>query len=100
MGPPLLKLSIRKFPVSVVLDVLATVFAVAAGAGLPVVVAGVITAVAGVMPAAGDIAGAAGVTIVAGFAGDVAGADCGVWLKEVSTSVKKQRLAISNVFIG
>ena len=79
---------------------LGAVFAVAAGAALAVVVAGVITAVAGVMPAAGDIAGAAGVAIVAGFAGDVAGADGGVWLKEVSASVKKQRLAISNVFIG
>jgi hypothetical protein len=104
MGPPLLKLSIRKFPVSVVLDVLGAVFAVAAGEAFAVVVAGVITAVAGVMPATGDIAGAAGLAIVAGtvaiVAGDVAGADGGVWLKEVSAIVKKQRLAISNVFIG
>ena len=107
-------LQVLSIPVSVVLDMPGAVFAVAAGEAFAVVVAGVMTAVAGVMPAAGDIAGAAGVASVAGavaivagtvamaagFAGDVAGADGGVWLKEVSARVKKQRLAISNVFIG
>jgi hypothetical protein len=98
-GPPALKLRIKKFLSNSVSGAAAV-----DGLALPVVVAGVITAVAGVIPATGDIAGAAGLAIVAGtvaiVAGDVAGADGGVWLKEISTSVKKQKLAISNVFIG
>lgn len=98
IGPPLLKLSMKKFPVFASSGIFSE-FAVAAGAATTGVVAGVTIAVTGVTPATGDIAGAAGLAIVAGFAGVVAGADIGVWLTQVSAIVKRQKLAISSVFI-
>jgi len=106
IGPPLLKLSTKKFLSNALSGTAAAdglPFAV--GEVLTVVVAGDIAAVAGVMPAAGESPGTAGLVAVtgalggapAGFAGDVPG---GGWPKEVNTSVTEQRLAISSVFIG
>src|SRR5450755_3094665 len=87
IGPPLRKLSTKKF-LSIALSGIAAAdgLALAAGETLAVVVAGDIAAVAGVMPAAGETAAAAGVVIVAGAvaaaaAGDVPG---GGWPKEVN----------------
>ncbi|HEX7516556.1 MAG TPA: hypothetical protein VF345_04645 [Chthoniobacterales bacterium] len=119
IGPPLRKLSTKKF-LSIALSGIAAAdgLALAAGETLAVVVAGDIAAVAGVMPAAGESPGAAGLVIVAGatagfeagggtagatgppggLTGDVPGG--GGWPKEVNTSVTEQRLAISSVFIG
>jgi hypothetical protein len=109
IGPPLRKLSTKKF-LSIALSGIAAAdgLTLAAGETLAVVVAGDIAAVTGVMPAAGEIAGAAGLVIVAGavggapagLAGDVpGGGGGGGWPKEVNTSVTEQRLAISSVFI-
>src|SRR6267143_4084570 len=105
IGPPLRKLSTKKF--------LSRAFSgtagVAAAAGLAtgeataVVVAGDITA-AGDMPGTGETPGTAGLIAAAGAVGAVAaglvagGGDA--WPKEVDTSVTEQRLAISSVFIG
>jgi hypothetical protein len=107
IGPPLRKLSTKKF-LSIALSGIAAAdgLAPAAGATLAVVVAGDIAAVTGVMPAAGETAAAAGLVIVAGavggapagLAGDVPGG--GGWPTEVNTSVTEQRLAISSFFIG
>jgi hypothetical protein len=107
IGPPLRKLSTKKF-LSIALSGIAAAdgLALAAGETLAVVVAGDIAAVTGVMPAAGEIAGAAGLVMVAGavggapagLAGDVPGGGGG-WPKEVNMSVTEQRLAISSVFI-
>jgi hypothetical protein len=60
------------------------------------------TAVNGVMPGAGEIPETAGLIAVAGVPTGEApeGGGGGVWPKEVHTSVTKQRLAISSVFIG
>jgi hypothetical protein len=104
IGPPLRKLSIKKFPVRAV-SVAGATFAVAAGAALVLAVAGDIAALTGVMPAAGEAAAATGLVIAAAFAGGVpaglAGAvPGGGWPTEVNTSVTEQRLAISSVFIG
>jgi hypothetical protein len=107
IGPPLRKLSTKKFLSSALSGIAAADgLALAAGATLAVVVAGDIAAVAGVMPAAGESPGAAGFVIVAGavgsapagLAGDVPGG--GGWPKEVKARVTEQRLAISSVFIG
>jgi hypothetical protein len=101
IGPPLRKLSTKKFlsnAVSGTAGVAAGEVLAAAGGALAVVVAGDI-AVAGVMPAAaaGLVIAAGALGAVAGLAGEVPG---GGWPKEVSTSVTEQRLAISSVFIG
>src|SRR6202162_1104033 len=67
IGPPLRKLSTKKFLSSALSGIAAADgLALAAGVTLAVVVAGDIAAVAGVMPAAGEIPGAAGLVIVAG----------------------------------
>ena len=110
IGPPFLKLSIKKFPVSASVDMPGTPFA-AAGDAAPVVVVvvaapGVIAVMAGVIAATGDVAAAAGLVIAAGAVAMPAGLACvpgavgGVWLNKVSTKVTMQRLAISVVFIG
>src|SRR5204862_5067482 len=61
IGPPALKLRIKKF-----LSNSASGAATVDGVVLAVVVAGDVAAVTGVMPAAGEIAAAAGLAIVAG----------------------------------
>src|SRR5471032_516238 len=100
IGPPLRKLSTKKF-LSIALSGIAATdgLALAAGGALAVVVAGDVAAVAGVMPAAGGTAAAAGLVTVAGAAGGAAGSVGGVWPKEINTSVTEQRLAISSFFI-
>jgi hypothetical protein len=89
IGPPLRKLSTKKFPPNAPSGIAGLAagdtLAIAVGEALAVVVAGDIAAVAGVMPAAGDVPGGGG---------------GGGWPKEVNTSVTEQRLAISSVFIG
>src|SRR5438105_5042727 len=102
IGPPFLKLSIKKFPVSASVDMPGTPFA-AAGDAAPVVVVvvaapGVIAVMAGVIAATGDVAAAAGLVIAAGAVAMPAGLACvpgavgGVWLNKVSTKVTMQRL--------
>jgi len=93
IGPPALKLRIKKF-----LSNSASGAATVDGVVLAVVVAGDVAAVTGVMPATGEIAAAAGLAIMAGDARE-GGAGGGDWPKEVSTSVMEQKLAISSVFI-
>src|ERR1051325_1255646 len=66
IGPPFLKLSMRKFPVSAALDMPGALFAVAPGDAAVVVVVvvvgapGVIAVVAGVIAATGDMAAGGG----------------------------------------
>jgi hypothetical protein len=97
IGPPALKLRIKKFlSNSVSGAATADGVVLSAGAALAVVVAGDVAAVTGVMPVAGEIAAAAGLAIVAG---DAAAGGGGDWPKEISTSVTEQKLAISSVFI-
>jgi hypothetical protein len=97
IGPPLRKLSTKKFLSNALSGMAgAAGLALAAGGALAVVVAGVVTAVAGVIAAA-----AAGVVTAAGAAaGAAAGSVGGAWPKEVNTSVTEQRLAISSFFIS
>src|SRR6202140_2923588 len=78
IGPPLRKLSTKKFLSNAPSGIagLAAGDALATAAGeAPVIVAGDIAAVAGVMPAAGEIAGAMGLVIVAGVVGGAPAGD-------------------------
>jgi hypothetical protein len=111
IGPPLRKLSTKKFLSNALSGIAGLAagdaLAAAVGEALAIVVAGGIAAVAGVMPGAGESPGTAGLVAVAGalgsapagLAGDVPGGGGGGWPKEVNTSVTEQRLAISSVFI-
>jgi hypothetical protein len=130
IGPPFLKLSIRKFEVNIP----GFGGGVAEGVGLAAVGAGVVVVVPGAgdssvtgteapglakgcVPGAGGTSGAAGLAIVGkveaglpSIAGagviPVGGANCvgaegaGLWPKELSTIAVKQRQAISSVFIS
>jgi hypothetical protein len=111
IGPPLRKLSTKKFLSIALSGTAADGLALAAGGALAVVVVVVVAgdmAVIGVMPGtAGDIAtpglviAAGAVAAAAGLAGAVTGGGGGGdWPKELKTRVTEQRLAISSVFIG
>jgi hypothetical protein len=104
IGPPLRKLSTKKF----LSNALSGIAGLAAGDALAAAVGEALAiVVAGGMPGAGESPGTAGLVAVAGalgsapagLAGDVPGGGGGGWPKEVNTSVTEQRLAISSVFI-
>jgi hypothetical protein len=127
IGPPLWKLSTKKFLSNIPVSAAGLAAALAAGVAVGVVVvAGDMAVVAGVVPAIGEIPGAvaagvvtapgaviaglvAGLVAAAGTAGATgflggalaaAGGGGDTWPNEVNAMVREQRLAISSVFIG
>jgi len=116
IGPPLRKLSIRKFELKTPPD--AAGVAEIAGAALAAVVAGEVAGdipgamagdvagetigeipgavVAGLMPRAGLVAGATCSGTAGDVAGDVAGGGCA---RQASASVREQEQTVSSVFI-